>query len=80
MDPTTQANINAGVAVAASVAPAFGPVAVLAVGVASQLLSAATASQAAGKDMTLADFVAAVALDDAAIADDLQAQAERGES
>lgn len=76
MTPNTQAGIAAGVAVAQSVAPAFGPVAAAAVNAASALLAAVMTSVNTGVEMTLADFAAAVALDDAAIADDLLAQQE----
>ena len=74
MDANTQATIAAGVAVAQSVAPAFGPIAAAAVTAAAALLNAAMSAKGAGVDMTMEDFNAAVMLDDAAIADDLAAQ------
>lgn len=74
MDTNTQATIAAGVAVAQSFAPAFGPIAAAAVSAAAALLSAAMSAKGSGVDMTMDDFNAAVALDDAAIADDLAAQ------
>lgn len=74
MDPTTQANIAAGEAAAAAVAPAFGPVASAAVAAATALLNAALTAKAGGTDMTMDDFNAAVAQDNAAIADDELAQ------
>ncbi len=74
MDANTQASIAAGVAVAQSVAPAFGPIAAAAVTAAAALLNAAMTAKGTGVDMTMEDFNAAVALDDAAIADDLAAQ------
>lgn len=76
MDANTQANLAAGAAAAQAIAPAFGPVAAAAVTAATALLTAALNSKAAGVDMTIDDFNAAVALDNAAIADDLKAQAE----
>ena len=74
METNTQATIAAGVAVAQSFAPAFGPIAAAAVSAAAALLSAAMSAKGSGVDMTMDDFNAAVALDDAAIADDMAAQ------
>lgn len=73
MDANTQANVAAGVAAAQAVAPAFGPVAAAAVTAAAALLNVVMAK---GNGMTIDDFNAAVALDNAAIADDLLAQQE----
>lgn len=73
MDVAQQAAaIAAGESVAQTVAAGLGPVPMLAVSSAIALLNAVTTK---GNAMTMADFNAAVALDDAAVADDLAAQA-----
>lgn len=75
MDANTQAAVDAGEAVATSIAPALGPIGTASVAAAIGLLNAVLNK---GATMTMDDFNAAVALDDAAVADDLAAQKAAG--
>lgn len=78
-EPTIAAELSAGLAAANTLAPAFGPNAMLAVTVASLLLNAATAAANGGVDVTddqvndLLSADAAVRLQDIALQKQLQA-------
>lgn len=68
-----KAALAAGGVIAQSVAVALGPVAVAAVTAATSIINGVLAAQ--GKEYTRADYDAALARDDVAIADDLAARA-----
>lgn len=70
-----KAGLAAGGVIAQSVAVALGPVAVAAVTAATSIINGVLAASAGGNKYTRADFDAALARDDVAIADDLAAQA-----
>lgn len=73
---TTAAQIAAGQAAATQLAPLFGPNATLAVSIANGLLTAVMAANTDGRDVTDAEIVALLSLDDAARADAIAAQRE----